>query len=60
MKAGDLVRFGRLHRMVGLVRKVRPFGNRENLVYVQWHTIHQSHGNRWFDEGELVVISETK
>ena len=62
MKVGDLVRPRWIHRMVGLIREVHHLPHRTSplKVYVQWQTVDQSHGNRWFDESELVVINEAK
>jgi len=59
MKVGDLVRLRHGRNVVGLVQSVRDFPHRASNVYVRWHTMHQSHGDRWFDEGdlELLVIS---
>ena len=56
MQVGDLVRLRCLHNVLGLVTKVRPYSFREDVCFVKWHTIHQSHGHRWFDESDLEVL----
>ena len=56
MQVGDLVRLRRFHNVLGLVTKVRSYTARESVCFVQWHTMHQSHGDRWFDESDLEVF----
>jgi len=53
MQVGDLVRPRWACNVLGLVTKVRSYDAREDVCFVQWNTIHQSYGDRWFDESDL-------